>query len=711
MNDLERDLATLFRERADDIETRTVPLGNVLRRGRRRQIGTILGGSVLFVSTILVLIIAIASVRSAPNSLPAVPSTPSRTATIHGITVTAPSGWTLIDDWPIAASLPASSETCSFTGTASAIPPSAGVGGAGAAAPSAEPSGSCTSQPMTLPAGAPVVQLANFSFPLDGSLCAAGDLRSVDVPAHGVAMYVAAFDGPMKTADVLDACPGARNLTTFADRSVRQLYVAVSIAGPDATAADVATIDRMMNDLGGIRIPDVETVAGSPGYVVASGDDGTTAWRIEAGFPFRSSASGIGATLITSDQNAHETVSDPVAPVGLEDAPSEAMQPLTPQPSALLWGTSSPDETAIENVAADGTRTAATLVPWPDGMRLTTSQDEQPQLDGWIWFAAVPEPGRIETSGSVSPSALPSAPTRPEQLQTRQTDAGDLVIYGNDLGHGWELRHENGRIVLYLDGSSTPAGSVDMVNGRWGVIDVDGGSFVVGSFDDSVRRLWVTPQGSDTSVEGGYADAQDRTGAPGRVWLIALPGTGWGTLENGLATRGWWISWPSVTNLHRGAVLRAGGDGTDVSWSLVWQDDHCVQLQVDTSSVAGTGNCLPPWVDLQRGGGTPLVGGVDGQRLAVIALVLPPDATITSFRTDGAGPDPECPAPIRVESNYSNTQFCVLPLAVGSSATITVDAAGDPLGSPFRITAQPGTIEITQGGIATATPSASPSPP
>jgi len=112
MNDLERDLATLFRERADDIETRTVPPGNVLRRGRRRQIGTILGGSALFVSTILLLIIAIASVRSAPNSVPAVPSTPSRTATIHGITVTAPSGWTLIDDWPIAASLPSSSETC-----------------------------------------------------------------------------------------------------------------------------------------------------------------------------------------------------------------------------------------------------------------------------------------------------------------------------------------------------------------------------------------------------------------------------------------------------------------------------------------------------------------------------------------------------------------------------------------------------------------------
>jgi hypothetical protein len=266
---------------------------------------------------------------------------------------------------------------------------------------------------------------------------------------------------------------------------------------------------------------------------------------------------------------------------------------------------------------------------------------------------------------------------------------------------------------LYLDGSSTPAGSVDMVNGRWGVIDVDGGSFVVGSFDDSVTRVWVAPQGSDEPLAGGYANAQDRTGALGRVWLIALPGSGWGTLENGVATRGWWISWPSVTNLHRGAVLRAGGDGTDVSWSLVWQDDHCVQLQVDTSSIAGTSDCLPPWVDLERNGGMPLVGGVFGQQSCGDRPRAPPDAIIASFRTDGAGPDPECPAPIRVESNYANTQFCVFPLAVGSSATITLDANGDPLGSPIGITAKPERIELTRGAgpiAASPTPSLSPSP-
>jgi hypothetical protein len=177
-----------------------------------------------------------------------------------------------------------------------------------------------------------------------------------------------------------------------------------------------------------------------------------------------------------------------------------------------------------------------------------------------------------------------------------------------------------------------------------------------------------------------------------------------------VATRGWWISWPSVVNLHRGAVLRAGGDGTDVSWSLVYQDDHCVRLQVDTSSIAGMGDCLLPWFDLQRNGGLPLVGGVYGQGLAVVAVVLPADATIGSFTTDGGGPDPDCTT-IRVGSNFAGTQFCVFPLTVGSSAALSLDANGDPLGSPLTILARAGSIELTQGGAKTdpaSSPTASP---
>ena len=707
MNDLDRDLRQLFQDKAGSIDAAPGAPTDVLRRGRRRQVRTVFASSLAVVATLAIAVAATARLTGGPTQVPVTnPTYGERTATINGIAVTAPEGWTLIDDWPLAALLPTTSETCSFSATGSPIGPSP-AGGGSSSEPVVQPSSSCTAEPVAMPAGIPVLQLANFGLPLDGALCHVGDLRPIDLPADGVAAYVAAFPQGMKTEDFLAGCPGGGTVETFADRDATTAYAAVSLIGPDASSGDVAAVERFMNSLGGLRVPNDQPALTSPGYVVAAGVDGGTAWRLEAGFPFRGSGSGIGATVVVTDAEGHEAASSPISPSEPNGEPADQAQPLADGSGWLASGTASPLVSAITSLAPDGTRTPATLLPWPDGMRSLVRTDEATQLDGSIWYAIVPTPGRLETNVSGA-TATPSG-TR-SVLQTRQTDTGDTVIYGTNLGLEWELRHESGRIVLYVDGSSTPSGSVDMLNGRWSVIDVGGGSFVIGSFDHSVERLWVTVQGSDASIEGGYADAQDRTGAPSRVWLIALPGSGWGTLENGVATRGWWISWPSVVNLHRGAVLRAGGDGTDVSWSLVYQDDHCVRLQVDTSSIAGMGDCLLPWFDLQRNGGLPLVGGVYGQGLAVVAVVLPADATIGSFTTDGGGPDPDCTT-IRVESNFAGTQFCVFPLTVGSSAALSLDANGDPLGSPLTILARAGSIELTQGGAKTdpaSSPTASP---
>jgi hypothetical protein len=693
MNDLDRDLRELFHDKAGSIDAAPAAPADVLRRGRRRQVRTVFASSLAAVAVLAIAVAVAARLTGGPNQIPVTnPPYGERIATIHGIAVTAPQGWTLIDDWPVASLLPTTSQTCSFSATGSPIGPSPAAGST-SREPLVQPSSSCTTEIMPLPAGIPVLQLANFELPLDGTVCQVGELRSIDLPADGVAAYVAAFPQGMTTKGFLAACPGGATVTTFADRGSTTTYAAVSLIGPDASPGDVATVERFMNSLGGLRVPTDQPPTTSPGYVVAAGVDGGTTWRIEAGFPLRGSGSGIGATLVVTDAEGHETVSSPVPPAEPNADPTERTERLADGSGWLAWGTSSPRVSAIASVAPDGNRTPATLLPWPDGMRSLVGIDEAAQLDGSIWYAIVPTPGRLETNlsgATATPNGTPSV------LQTRQTETGDIVTYGSNLGHEWELRHENGQIVLYMDGSSTPSGSVDMLNGRWGVIDVGGGSFVIGSFDHSVERLWVTVQGSDASIEGGYADAQDRTGAPSRVWLIALPGSGWGTLENGVATRGWWISWPSVVNLHRGAVLRAGGDGTDVSWSLVYQDDHCVQLQVDTSSIAGMGDCLLPWFDLQRHGGLPLVGGVYGQGLAVVAVVLPADATIGSFRTDGDGPSPDCTT-IRMESNFAGTQFCVFALTVGSSAALSLDANGDPLGGPLTIVARAGSIELTQG--------------
>jgi len=293
---------------------------------------------------------------------------------------------------------------------------------------------------------------------------------------------------------------------------------------------------------------------------------------------------------------------------------------------------------------------------------------------------------------------------RTSQLQTRFDGSGDLVIYGNDLGHDWELRHESGGIAVTVDGNGY--GSFPMVHGQWRVLDVDGGSYVVGIFDNTIDRLIVAedPVGSG-NMEGASTPAQDVNGEPGRVWFIPLPGRGSGTLQAaGDATPlGWHITWPAQMDLRSGSVVRAGGDGITYSWALKWRDDHCVQLQWEIPSGGWVGDCLPPWVDLQRSGGTPLIGGdyaSDEGALSGIAMVLPADATIDSFDTDGTGPNPDCTT-IRVESNFAGTQFCVFPLAVGSSATVVLGGSG-AVPATIGITAKPGRIDVTQGDAPTA---------
>ena len=151
---------------------------------------------------------------------------------------------------------------------------------------------------------------------------------------------------------------------TFADRGSTATYAAVSLIGPDASPGDVAVIERFMNSLSGLRVPSDPPALTSPGYVVAAGVDGGTAWRLEAGFPLRGSGSGIGATLVVTDGEGHETASSPVPPAEPNGEPTERTERLADGSGWLAWGTSSPLVRAITSVAPDGTRTPATRRRW-----------------------------------------------------------------------------------------------------------------------------------------------------------------------------------------------------------------------------------------------------------------------------------------------------------------------------------------------------------
>src|SRR6476661_2088611 len=125
MNDLDRDLRQLFHDKAGSIDAAPSAPTEVLRRGRRRQVRTVFASSLAAVALVAIAVAAAASLTGGPTRVPVTnPPYPERTATIHGIAVTAPEGWTLIDDWPFASLLPTTSQTCSFSATGSPIGPS-----------------------------------------------------------------------------------------------------------------------------------------------------------------------------------------------------------------------------------------------------------------------------------------------------------------------------------------------------------------------------------------------------------------------------------------------------------------------------------------------------------------------------------------------------------------------------------------------------------
>jgi hypothetical protein len=733
MNDLERDLRELFAERARNAESPTLAPEQVLRRGRRREIRTVAMGVVASVVVIALALAVSNVVRTPVDTVPGgSQELPARSTTIGGVPVTAPAGWTLIDDTP-AVNLIATSVACSFTAGGTEVDAN---GSPVASAPGPDPSVSCASDlpvsdSSSLAAGVPFLQLANFDVPLLEAVCASKGGSPTPLPADGVAVYAASFPSGMDSAALLDACPGSDryaaatgggNAYTFAlstgDGSTRLTMAAVGVAGPNASEADLSVARAFFDQpIFGQTNPSValDPNRAGPGYVLAAGGNADAGWRLEAGV---GSIAGDGQpmpgailAIVENGEERSSTVRPAVGSVGTVETLDQVGD------QVVQWGTVSGRFSGVEIDGPDGTVTKGDLYTWPQSV--VEIADPRAFADPTsIWIATPPQEGVVRWVEAPTPTATPTqAPssqgTPVGQLQTR-TDANgiDQVIYGNDLGHDWELRQDAGELALSVDGTSY--GSFPMVNGQWREYDVDGGSYIVGMFDNSVDRLVVarTPIGSTGVIVDGRFAVYDGSGEPGRLWFIPLEGTGSGTLRsmNDATPLGWHITWPSTTNLTSGSVLRAGGDGITYSWSLQWRDDRCAQLFWQTPHYTQIAGCLPPWSDLAKQGGTPLIGGQyasDPSGTSGIVLVLPAETSIASFSSNGDQPDPEC-ITIQAESNFAGTGFCVFPLAVGSSATVTLDNNGDPLGGPFRIAAKPGRIELLQGDAVGPTPSTTP---
>ncbi len=709
MNDLERGLKELFERRATDADAPGLPPRTVLRRGRRRQAGTVVVGALACLVAVGVTAAAIGQARH-PAVIPGGNGLPARSTTIGGIPVTAPAGWTLVDDWPLAAILPTTSQTCSFGATGTAVD---GNGSPVDAVPSVSPidGGSsegnatgqaCSQENVGGSAGVPALQLANFEVPLMETVCRSALGAPAGLPNDGVAVYVGVFPAGTSRGSLATSCPGASDLTQFPGPGLSDaVFAAVAVAGPDASQADRSIATDYVQSLESVQVmPTAPASVVGPGYVLAAGTGGDTSWRLEAGitsFDHQDGSPTIGAVMVTTDPSGEgsRTVDLPT------DRPVNDDYVDLGSAGVVQFGTASGDVTGINVVDASGHAQAVTLLHWPTG--LATLQGTR-MPSGWLWFAGNAERGVVRPTLASAPTTAPSASApSAKQLQTRTDPDGTTVVYGHDLGHDWEIRRVEHSFELFLDGSTTPAaGSFSATLGGSAQIDVGGGTFVVGIEDQTVQSFDVTTDATDqtpsTTIVGRWTPMRDGAGEQGRLWVLALPGSGTGleSMNDDLPT---FVSWPS-SPLRDGTLLAGGSDGV-VSWGLSWRNDHCVVLEAIGADPgnSGTSQCLPPWTDLKS---TPLVGGVYGQTRATAALVLThrPETTVTS--PDLLDGDLQCDD-YDMESNFAGTTICVFPVEVGQQVTVHLVRNGVAWGLPITVEAEPGRLNLIQTD-ATPTP-------
>ena len=419
--DMERELRELFREKAGEAPVATfkaptsAPL-EVLRRGRRRQVRTVIG------SAAIALVLIVGSVAGLNTLLrgDADPFTTGqyeifeRTATIEAFTVTSPSDWFLVNEWPLSTQLAVGSGSASGECTAAA--PGAG-----------QPSPVCTSsepspQVEALPFGLPMLQLSNVDLGLNEISC------GQDLPTNAAVLYVGldyqrAIFGA-KDPTIPEFPPGIglppegdgpcgpgryADFTVNGDPFFAWLGIGSDVSDQDRGA--VETSYEMMS-----AIPDWEPVPPTettPAYVIAGGTAETgDVWRLE----LRPSAKNVEFSLQGVEPGGSE--SDFTVP-GVPVEWCCSYDGLT----EVTFGAVSPEAESVELQPSDGSPTLpGTIVPLPP--TLGTDFD--------LFFIE----GSGGLDGDVVAIGLEDQPTEPPP-----TDKADEVrLSGAMLGQNWTAR-------------------------------------------------------------------------------------------------------------------------------------------------------------------------------------------------------------------------------------------------------------------------------
>ena len=358
--DMERELRELLREKAGEAPTATFDTSatapqEVLRRGRRRQVGTVLGSAAI----VLVLIVGSVAGLNAVLRGEEDPFTTGdydvfeRTATIEAFTVTSPSSWYLVNEWPLSMQMAVGSGSSSGECTAAA--PGAG-----------QPSPVCTSSEASfqfepLPQGLPMFQLSNADMGLDAVSC------GQDLPADAAVLYVgldyrrAIFGakdpsigswpvGFREQDDAGGPC-GAGRYATFSVNG--EPFFAWVGFGDDVTDADRSTVlaayESITVDDTWEPVPPEQT---TPAYVIAGGvNQARDDWRLE----LRPSQENVKFSLVGSSALSDFTVPSAVIEWAATDPVFGA---ITKQAAAVEFRSKDDPSVVI----------AGTIVPLPPSM-------------------------------------------------------------------------------------------------------------------------------------------------------------------------------------------------------------------------------------------------------------------------------------------------------------------------------------------------------
>ncbi len=313
--DIERELRELFRDKAGEAPVSTLgasgaPPQQVLRRGRRRQVGTVLGSALVAVA---LAVTSFAGLRALLRS-DADPFQTGRyevferTATIEAFTVTSPSDWYLVNQWPLSMLI--------------AVEGSSGVSSPCPAdlADTCQMSSDQTSSPIPVPHGLPMLQLSNVDMGLTTNACADG------LPAAGAALYVALDARPPVGGDAppIPEFPPGTGLPPEGDGPCgpgryahfkvngKPLFAWIG-TGSGVSDEDRETVETSYETMS--AIPDWELAPSdqtTPAYVVAGGTtDVFDDWRLE----LRPSERNVAMSLIGEAPTASDGFLVPDHPI------------------------------------------------------------------------------------------------------------------------------------------------------------------------------------------------------------------------------------------------------------------------------------------------------------------------------------------------------------------------------------------------------------